>query len=165
MPWLASFSGTVSSTCGLARAPLSLGAEGRQNVNVIRFVRLVGRVARVGRCRGGRLPACRSFRKIGKGRRRKKRTRVGIRPNRFFTYGGADSRPLLCLVAWSLGRFGFEKNVMRRYGNTVIRYSSYLVDPASSHMLVSKIKPCMSKFTLVQSETANGSLNQSRFLR
>jgi hypothetical protein len=23
--------------------------------------------------------------------------------------------------------------------------SSYLVDPASSHMLVSKIKPCMSK--------------------
>ena len=24
--------------------------------------------------------------------------------------------------------------------------ASYLVDPASSHMLVSKIKPCMSKF-------------------
>ena len=24
----------------------------------------------------------------------------------------------------------------------------YLVDPASSHMLVSKIKPCMSKYTL-----------------
>ena len=24
--------------------------------------------------------------------------------------------------------------------------NSYLVDPASSHMLVSKIKPCMSKF-------------------
>ena len=24
-------------------------------------------------------------------------------------------------------------------------YKSYLVDPASSHMLVSKIKPCMSK--------------------
>ena len=23
---------------------------------------------------------------------------------------------------------------------------SYLVDPASSHMLVSKIKPCMSKY-------------------
>ena len=42
---------------------------------------------------------------------------------------------------------------------------SYLVDPASSHMLVSKIKPCMSKFTLFHGETANGSLNQSRFLR
>jgi hypothetical protein len=25
-------------------------------------------------------------------------------------------------------------------------YKSYLVDPASSHMLVSKIKPCMSKY-------------------
>ena len=24
--------------------------------------------------------------------------------------------------------------------------NSYLVDPASSHMLVSKIKPCMSKY-------------------
>ena len=27
--------------------------------------------------------------------------------------------------------------------------SSYLVDPASSHMLVSKIKPCMSKYKQV----------------
>ena len=43
--------------------------------------------------------------------------------------------------------------------------SCYLADPASSHMLVSKIKPCMSKFTLSNGETANGSLNQSRFLR
>ena len=37
---------------------------------------------------------------------------------------------------------------------------SYLVDPASSHMLVSKIKPCMSKYTPLYGETANGSLNQ-----
>ena len=28
----------------------------------------------------------------------------------------------------------------------VVRQHSYLVDPASSHMLVSKIKPCMSKY-------------------
>ena len=28
------------------------------------------------------------------------------------------------------------------------KYGSYLVDPASSHMLVSKIKPCMSKYKL-----------------
>ena len=35
---------------------------------------------------------------------------------------------------------------------------SYLVDPASSHMLVSKIKPCMSKHKLLHSEAANGSL-------
>jgi hypothetical protein len=30
---------------------------------------------------------------------------------------------------------------------SVVRWTiSYLVDPASSHMLVSKIKPCMSKY-------------------
>jgi hypothetical protein len=39
-------------------------------------------------------------------------------------------------------------------------YGSYLVDPASSHMLVSKIKPCMSKYKRLYGETANGSLNQ-----
>ena len=31
-----------------------------------------------------------------------------------------------------------------------------LVDPASSHMLVSKIKPCMSKYKLLYGETADG---------
>ena len=36
----------------------------------------------------------------------------------------------------------------------------YLVDPASSHMLVSKIKPCMSQYKLLYGETANGSLKQ-----
>ena len=45
-----------------------------------------------------------------------------------------------------------------------IKYS-YLVDPASSHMLVSKIKPCMSKYIPLHGETANGSLNQLWFLR
>ena len=43
--------------------------------------------------------------------------------------------------------------------------ASYLVDPASSHMLVSKIKPCMCKYKPVHGETANGSLNQLWFLR
>ena len=37
---------------------------------------------------------------------------------------------------------------------------SNLVDPASSHMLVLKIKPCMSKYKLLYGETANGSLKQ-----
>ena len=41
---------------------------------------------------------------------------------------------------------------------------SYLVDPASSHMLVSKIKPCMSKYKQLYGETANGSLNQLSFI-
>ena len=35
-----------------------------------------------------------------------------------------------------------------------------LVDPASSHMLISKTKPCMSKYKLLYSETANSSLKQ-----
>ncbi|KAG8171596.1 hypothetical protein JTE90_024001 [Oedothorax gibbosus] len=37
-------------------------------------------------------------------------------------------------------------------------------DPASNHMLVSKIKPCMSKYRPYYGETANGSLNQLWFL-
>ena len=42
-----------------------------------------------------------------------------------------------------------------------LQRNSNLVDPASSHMLVSKIKPCMSKYKqLCTCETANGSLNQ-----
>ena len=35
-----------------------------------------------------------------------------------------------------------------------------LVDPPSSHMLVSKIKPCMSQYKSSYVETANGSLKQ-----
>ncbi len=43
--------------------------------------------------------------------------------------------------------------------------NSYLVDPASSHMLVSKIKPCMSKHMPIKGEAANGSLQQPLFIR
>ena len=41
-----------------------------------------------------------------------------------------------------------------------MKYVKYLVDPASSHMLVSKIKPCMSKYKCVDNKAANGSLKQ-----
>ena len=42
-----------------------------------------------------------------------------------------------------------------------LRNASYLVDPASSYMLVSKIKPCMSKYKhVLHCETADGSLYQ-----
>jgi hypothetical protein len=44
-----------------------------------------------------------------------------------------------------------------------LRKDSYLVDSASSHMLVSKIKPCMSKYKQLYRETANGSLYQSKY--
>ena len=36
----------------------------------------------------------------------------------------------------------------------VVKYKP--VDPAGSHMLVSKIKPCMSQYKLLYGETANG---------
>ena len=49
-----------------------------------------------------------------------------------------------------------------RFGARV--QDSYLVDSASSHMLVSKIKPCMSKYKQLYRETANGSLNQLSFI-
>ena len=35
-----------------------------------------------------------------------------------------------------------------------------LVDPASSHMLVSRIKPCKSQSKWINSRSADGSLNQ-----
>jgi hypothetical protein len=38
--------------------------------------------------------------------------------------------------------------VERRRDPVVPAEGGYLVDPASSHMLVSKIKPCMSKYKL-----------------
>lgn len=43
-------------------------------------------------------------------------------------------------------QFGSDK------GRASIRivHGCYLVDPASSHMLVSKIKPCMCKYELIQ---------------
>ena len=47
-----------------------------------------------------------------------------------------------------------SKDVSRRSNN------NHLVDPASSHMFVSKIKPCMSKYKPLYGETANGSLKQ-----
>lgn len=38
----------------------------------------------------------------------------------------------------------------RACGRRRRREERYLVDPASSHMLVSKIKPCMCKYELIQ---------------
>ena len=46
-----------------------------------------------------------------------------------------------------------------KYGDS-LHNCFHLVDPASSHMLVSKIKPCMSEFKLIFGETANASLYQ-----
>jgi hypothetical protein len=48
----------------------------------------------------------------------------------------------------------------RGMSNRAFDSNHHLVDPASSHMLVSKIKPCMSKYKPLYGETANGSLKQ-----
>jgi hypothetical protein len=53
---------------------------------------------------------------------------------------------------------------LRRAHTPTGAHGSYLVDSASSHMLVSKIKPCMSKYKQLYGETANGSLNQLSFI-
>ena len=44
--------------------------------------------------------------------------------------------------------------------NANVGLNKNLVDPASSHMLVSKIKPCMSQYKLQHGKTVNGSLKQ-----
>ena len=54
---------------------------------------------------------------------------------------------------------------MKAFGKK-IKFSIHLldctnqVDLACSHMLVSKIKPCMSQYKFLYGETANGSLKQ-----
>ncbi|KAF1343413.1 hypothetical protein EJ07DRAFT_149822 [Lizonia empirigonia] len=70
------------------------------------------------------------------------------------------------------GRLGFSFHLVHPgslRGGSLVRFGarvhdSYLVDSASSHMLVSKIKPCMSKYKQLYRETANGSLNQLSFI-
>ena len=48
--------------------------------------------------------------------------------------------------AESNARLGAECGPVARAAGALRLGSGYLVDPASSHMLVSKIKPCMSKY-------------------
>ena len=72
-------------------------------------------------------------------------------------------RQLRVTPCCTCGRFELERRVGDSLSSRLSsenRDESYLVDPASSHMLVSKIKPCMSKYKLLYGETANGSLNQ-----
>lgn len=72
-----------------------------------------------------------------------------------FGFGGTQTGRLTVAPRPRVGFFPLGKEPRK----------DYLVDPASSHMLVSKIKPCMSKYMPKQGETANGSLNQLWFLR
>lgn len=64
---------------------------------------------------------------------------------------GCEQLPVFFLTLIILiSIFKARWNFCRAWNSTVIYLAvdkdSYLVDPASSHMLVSKIKPCMSKY-------------------
>ena len=71
----------------------------------------------------------------------------------FFWASFASARKILFFLAppffsFFLEAWGFlslRKGLSGRK-NRKKKHDSYLVDPASSHMLVSKIKPCMSKY-------------------
>lgn len=63
-------------------------------------------------------------------------------PNQAFSFDTNDCRArVLILSSFRSGRFTCGAG---------IENECYLVDPASSHMLVSKIKPCMCKYELIQ---------------
>ena len=91
-------------------------------------------------------------------------------PDRPWTPGallGAPPFQLITTLAAPSGqarRAGARSPPGRRASRTGVKKDSYLVDSASSHMLVSKIKPCMSKYKQLYGETANGSLNQLSFI-
>ncbi len=85
-----------------------------------------------------------------KGKKNKKESLTGLFPI-FFSFRCSFRFLVLSLsLARGRGEKGKEKN----------KNGAYLVDPASSHMLISKIKPCMSKYKHLYCETANGSLHQ-----
>ena len=58
----------------------------------------------------------------------------------------------------------FTRGLGRRHVEGVYRKSVYLVDPASSHMLVLKAKPCMCQYQLLDGQAANGSLHHLRLV-
>ena len=62
--------------------------------------------------------------------------------------------------AWIDLAYSGDFRISRGISSILVSLDTNLVDPASSHMLVSKIKPCMSQYKLLNGETANGSLKQ-----
>ena len=50
------------------------------------------------------------------------------------------------IISKSFSRSPRREQVLKFSFFPLFAHASYLVDPASSHMLVSKIKPCMSKY-------------------
>jgi hypothetical protein len=92
-----------------------------------------------------------------RGVRRRKYTHILLYHLRLKNAGPGGSPDGVC---WDMRLLGLIAGRVRVLHAFVRGEGSYLVDPASSHMLVSKIKPCMSKYKQLYSKTANGSLNQ-----
>ena len=116
--------------------------------------------------RSGRSEPDARARPLPSGRRKGPGERPGVRP--------ATSAPTFLLSEKAKEKKSFSQNHRSprpalhgasATGDLPASGESYLVDPASSHMLVSKIKPCMCKYRLYNGETANGSLDQLWFLR
>ena len=68
--------------------------------------------------------------------------------NTWFKYHLLCSFITICFICCCFRRIYKHFNMTEYLEIVLLRYiyKSYLVDPASSHMLVSKIKPCMSKY-------------------
>ena len=149
----------------MAAAPLDLGGKAAARIRP-RACRAVGDLLSGCRChgvwrplgarrhqRGGRHPE-----ELGGGTWMARRL-PGARRSAAGRVGRAPARPDLATLFRALGRCSAVS-----LSGTADSSGSYLVDSASSHMLVSKIKPCMSKYRQLYSETANGSLNQLSFI-
>ena len=54
--------------------------------------------------------------------------------------------PVVYIYIFSFSSLSLSSSHKFTTNNILLSKESYLVDPASSHMLVSKIKPCMSKY-------------------
>jgi hypothetical protein len=88
------------------------------------------------------------------------RCRCGIGSAQLHTHSSDSNLSYTPALQWGLRTNGFRavgfgrvsgafRGLRARLPPRPLGKGSYLVDPASSHMLVSKIKPCMSKYKLL----------------
>ena len=84
---------------------------------------------------------------------------VAVKPTIIFK-STASSPTIVGVAAIYECQHLWSKTRNRRHLVDLLRLCANLVDPASSHMLVSKIKPCMSQYKLQYGKTVNGSLKQ-----
>ena len=76
-------------------------------------------------------------------------TRYPLGPSAYACRGLGERPQAPCEASVSSMTAALAPRMLRRAARDVAE-GCYLVDPASSHMLVSKIKPCMCKYELIQ---------------